>query len=162
MASEILVNAKAENQEALNIILESATAVDRTFPSVGTGAVTELKVSISLVGYNKEGGSNTTVVDNKLVWGTFGSGISSREQFDNTATTEQQGGGAVLYSTSGFIKNQDATWTALKSLLKLDAFPNQLLIDQYTKTKSRLHRVFFVDDIQDIVPYVQAIVDLYV
>ena len=160
MATLTLVNAKSENQEALNIILESGSSTDRSFPGVGTGSIGDIKVTIALVGYNTESASNSTTVDDKLIWGTFGSGISSREKNDLSLSIQNQGEGVVLLSLAGFLKNTEALWTALSSTLKLEAYAPSTLVDMYAKTQTRIHRVFFVDDLKQTEPFVSLFLPL--
>lgn len=154
------VNAKSENEEALNIVLESGTATDRTFPGVGNGSVGDLKLSIALMGYNTDEASTTTTVDDKLIWGTFGSGISSREAGNISLATQNQATGAVLLSVAGFLKNSEALWTTVSPLLKLTDMAPSTLFSLFDGTQARIHRVFFIDDVVQSEPYLNLFLPL--
>lgn len=161
MANEILVNAKSEKEEALNIIIESGSLTDRTFPGVGTGSVGDIKVSLILLGYNTEDSTSTSVIDNKLIWAALGGGATSREQNANTGSVVNQGSSAVLFSAAGFVKNTTAFWNAVRSDLKIESFSNATLVDLYNKTRTRIQRVFFVNDVDDIEKYVSLFLPLF-
>ena len=156
------VNAKSETEEALNIVLESGTLTDRTFPGVGSGSVANIKLSIALLGYNTDDASTTTTVDDKLIWGTFGSGISSREAGNIALATEKQSDGAVLLSAAGFVNNSEALWTTVSPLLRLEDLPPSVLFSLFDKSQARVHRVFFIDDIAETEPYLSLLLPLLV
>ncbi len=159
--TEILVAAKAENKEALNIIIQNATLNDRTFPGIGKGSVADLKVSITLLGYNTDDGNQTSTIDSNLIWSSLGSGPTSKNTTGTSTMSESKGQSAVLFSTAGYAKNTLAFWNSVKSTMKIENFSNQLLKDLYSKTSSRLHRVFFVNDINDIEKYVDLFLPLF-
>lgn len=161
MANQILVNAKSETQEALNIILESGSLTDRSFPGVGTGSIGDIKISLVLLGYNTDDSTTTSLIDNKLIWSTLGGGATSREQVSNSANTISQGASAVLFSTAGFLKNNDANWNAIKADLKLEDLSNTLLKSLFTKAQTRIHRVFFVNDLSDAEKYISLLLPLF-
>lgn len=158
--NEILVAAKSEKEEALNIIIESSTSLDRTFPGVGSGNVSDLKVSLVLLGYNTEDSSKTQSVDNKLVWSSLGSGPTSKEKNGTNTSNEKQGESAVLFSIAGFAKNNLTFWDTIKSDIRLGGFASSLLVDSYKKSKVRIHRVFYVADINEIEPFVSLFLPL--
>lgn len=155
-----LVNARSEKEEALNILLESGSATDRSYPGVGSGSIGDLKVSLTLVGYNSTDATNTTTFDDNLIWGTFGSGISERNTKNTSFSSEKQGDGVILLSMAGFLKNTPALWTTISPTLKLESFTPSTLVDLFTKSQTRVHRVFFLDDIAQTEPYVSLFLPL--
>jgi hypothetical protein len=161
MSGQILVSAKSEQEEALNIIIESGSGTDRIYPGVGNGAIGDIKISLVHLGFNTEDATKTTIVDDKLIWGTFGAGISQRETNNGSSVVLNQGQDAILLSAAGFAKNTAAFWTAISPTLKLEAFDPNLLVDTFNVSQSHIHRVFFLDDLQQTEPYLSLFVPLF-
>jgi len=161
MANQILVQAKSEKEEALNIIIESGSLTDRSFPGVGTGSVGDIKISLVLLGYNTKDSTSTTIMDNKLIWSSLGSGATSREKSSNSENIVLQGSSAVLFSTAGFVKSTDSNWDAIRENLKIEGLSNSMLKDLFKKAQTRIHRVFFVNDIEDIEKYLSVLLPLF-
>lgn len=156
-----LVNAKSEKDEALNIIIESATQNDRSYPAIGNGTVADLKVSLFLMGYNTDDSSSVSSVDNNVLWSSLGSGPTGRDKLDKSSVSISQGESAILFSTAGFVRNNDAFWNAVKADLDLTSYSNATLISLFSKAKSKIHRVYFVSDLDKIEPYVALLLPLF-
>lgn len=149
-----LINAKSEKDEAFNIIIESAGQKDRSYPTFGNGTVSDLKVSLYLLGYNTDDSSRVSFFDNNVTISNVGSGANSREKNNSNTETYSQGESAILFSTAGFVRNNDLFWNTTKATLNLESFNNSTLITLFKIAKSRIHRVYFVSDLERIEPYV--------
>lgn len=151
--------AKSETELALNIVIESASVSDRSFPGVGNGNVSDLKVSVVFVGYDALDANNQSGT-NSIDYDLSGTGATTRKTDKTSSITDTQVAGPILLNFGGFIKNNDSNWNTLKGPLKLDKFPNSTLIDLFRKTTSKIQRVFYLNDLNDTESYVSLLLQL--